>query len=99
MELDLMKKMGLNTVALIFPDKGDSEPPAFVDFMERAQMHGLKCHVYIEGLAPCRPDPKKALRLIRAARLGERPAMFAYDAGWETRIGRENKRKELNDEW
>jgi hypothetical protein len=67
--------------------------------MERAHRHGLKCHVYIDGLAPFRPAPEKALRLIRAARLWERPAMFAYDTGWEIRIGRENKRKELNDEW
>lgn len=97
-ELALMNKIGLNTVALIYPDI-ESVPPAFVDFMERAHRHGLKCHVYVAGLEPMSPRPERALKLIRAARLWERPAMFAYDTGWEVRMGREEKRRAFDDHW
>ena len=98
MELDLMNKIGLNTVALIYPDI-DTVPPAFVDFMERAHKHGLKCHVYIAGLEPMFPSPEKAVKLIKAARLWERPAMFAYDTGWEVRLGNEAKRQGADSAW
>jgi len=97
-ELDLMNKIGLNTVALIYPDK-DSVAPALVDFMERAHRHGLKCHVYISGLEPMSPKPQVAERLITAAKLWENPAMFAYDLGWEVRIGREEKRQAADEHW
>ncbi len=98
MELSLMNKIGLNTVALIYPAI-DSVPPAFVDFMERAHKHGLKCHVYITGTEPMFPDYPKAKKLIEAARLSERPAMFAYDLGWEVCIGREAKRQAFDNGW
>jgi len=98
-ELDLMKKIGLNTAAIIYPDKKPSVAPALVDFMERAHRHGLKCHVYIEGLEPFNQKPEKTVRLIEEARLWERPAMFAYDTGWEVRMGREKKRALLNAQW
>ena len=98
MELSLMNKIGLNTVALIYPAI-ESVPPAFVDFMERAHKHGLKCHVYISGTEPMFPDYPKAKKLIEAARLWERPAMFAYDLGWEVRIGREDKRQSFDAGW
>jgi hypothetical protein len=99
MELDLMNTIGLNTVALIYPDLHESIPPAFVDFLERVHRHAIKCHVYISGLEPFSPKPEKTLKLIKAARLWERPAMFAYDTGWEIRIGREKRRAELDPQW
>ena len=98
MELDLMNKIGLNTVALIY-ENSEEVPPAFVDFMERAHRHGIKCHVYLAGLEPNWPNPERALALIKAARLWERPAMFAYDTGWEVRIGVEDKRQGADPEW
>jgi len=98
MELDLMNKIGLNTVALIY-ENSEVVPPAFVDFMERAHRHGLKCHVYIAGVEPFWPDPPKTVALIKAARLWERPAMFAYDTGWEVRVGREEKRQGADPMW
>jgi len=98
MELSLMNKIGLNTVALIYPAI-ESVPPAFVDFMERAHRHGLKCHVYIAGTEPMFPNYDKAKKLIEAARLSERPAMFAYDLGWEVRVGREEKRQGADTAW
>ena len=97
-ELSLMNKIGLNTVALIY-ENSDEIPPAFVDFMERAHRHGIKCHVYLAGLEPMWPDPDKALALIKAARLWERPAMFAYDTGWEVRIGVEDRRQGADPMW
>ena len=98
MELSLMNKIGLNTVALIYPGI-EGVPPAFVDFMERAHKHGLKCHVYIAGTEPMFPNYKQAKQLIEAALLWERPAMFAYDLGWEVRIGREEKRQVHDTAW
>jgi hypothetical protein len=98
MELSLMNKIGLNTVALIY-ENSEEVPPAFVDFMERAHRHGIKCHVYLAGLEPNWPNPERALALIKAARLWERPAMFAYDTGWEVRIGVEDKRQGADPEW
>ncbi len=98
MELDLMNKIGLNTVSLIY-ENPEEIPYAFVDFMERAHKHGIKCHVYIAGLEPLWPKPEKALELIKKARLWERPAMFAYDTGWEVRIGREERRRLFDAEW
>ncbi|MDH7481283.1 MAG: hypothetical protein QHH26_04795 [Armatimonadota bacterium] len=97
-ELDLMNKIGLNTVSLIYENPVEI-PYAFVDFMERAHKHGIKCHVYIAGLEPLWPKPEKALELIKKARLWERPAMFAYDTGWEVRIGREERRRLFDAEW
>ena len=98
MELGLMNKIGLNTVALIY-ENSEEVPPAFVDFMERAHRHGLKCHVYIAGTEPMFPNYDRAKKLIQAARLTERPAMFAYDLGWEVRIGREEKRQGADAAW
>ena len=98
MELSLMNKIGLNTVALIY-ENSEEVPPAFVDFMERAHRHGIKCHVYLAGLEPNWPNPERALALIKAARLWERPAMFAYDTGCEVRIGVEDKRQGADPEW
>ncbi|MCX6377665.1 MAG: hypothetical protein NTU88_16810, partial [Armatimonadetes bacterium] len=98
MELGLMNKIGLNTVALIY-ENSEQVPPAFVDFMERAHRHGLKCHVYIAGTEPMWPNYDKAKKLIEAARLSERPAMFAYDLGWEVRVGREEKRQGADTAW
>ena len=98
MELALMNRIGLNTVALIYENPNEI-PPGFVDFMERAHRHGLKCHVYIAGLEPMWPNPEKAEKLINAARLWERPAMFAYDLGWEVRIGTEARRQGADAHW
>ncbi len=98
MELDLMNKIGLNTVALILTESPDVAP-GFVDFMERAHRHGLKCHVFVPGLYPIDPHPEKALESIKNVRLWERPAMFAYDVAWEVRVGREEKRKLSDPIW
>lgn len=97
-ELSLMNKIGLNTVALIY-ENPDKVTPAFVDFMERAHRHGIKCHVYIAGTEPMWPHYDKAKALIEAARLWERPAMFAYDLGWEVRVGDEAKRQGADNNW
>lgn len=98
MELDLMNRIGLNTVALILTESPDVAP-GFVDFMERAHRHGLKCHVFIPGLYPIEPHPEKAIAAIENTRLWERPAMFAYDVAWEVRIGREAKRQAADPAW
>jgi hypothetical protein len=98
MELDLMNKIGLNTVALIVANN-EQILPAFVDFMERAHRHGLKCHVFMPGLHPLDPRPKMSLPLIKGLRLWERPSMFAYDVAWEVRVGREEQRQSADKQW
>ncbi|MBP6964491.1 MAG: hypothetical protein KBC96_08800 [Armatimonadetes bacterium] len=98
MELDLMNEIGLNTVALILTESPDVAP-GFVDFMERAHRHGLKCHVFVPGLYPTNLSPESALKAIRQTRLWERPAMFAYDVAWEVRVGNEEKRQVHDPIW
>lgn len=106
-DLDLMNKLKINTVSIQYMNVAQSRP--LMDFMARAEKHGIKVHLFIEGLHPLKysmwggPTDRSFMEagggLIKAAHLAESPAFFAYDLGWEVIVGKYDRRKAFDKEW
>jgi hypothetical protein len=101
-----MQKLKMNMVSVQYFSEDQARP--LMDFLARAEAHGIKVHCFIEGLHPLNfgrwgvPDARvsdAARRLITAAHLNEDPAMFAYDAGWEVHVGKYDIRKGFDKDW
>lgn len=106
-DLELMNKLKINTVSIQYMNIAQSRP--LMDFMARAEKHGIKVHLFIEGLHPLKysmwggPTGRSFMEagggLIKAAHLAESPAFFAYDVGWEVIVGKYDRRKVFDKEW
>ncbi|MHB1458861.1 MAG: glycoside hydrolase 5 family protein, partial [Armatimonadota bacterium] len=106
-DLELMKKLRMNTVSIQYTNIIQARP--LMDFMARAEKHGIKVHLFIEGLHPLRysmwggPTDRSFMEtgggLIKAAHLAQSPAFFAYDLGWEVNVGKYDRRKVFDKEW
>lgn len=107
-DLKLMNDLKINTVSIQYMNINESRP--LMDFMARAEKHGIMVHVFVEGLHPLTytmwggvPTDTKFMdaggKLIEAARLAKSPAFFAYDLGWEVTVGKYDRRKVFNQKW
>lgn len=106
-DLKVMNDLRINTVSIQYLSLIQSRP--LMDFMARAQKHGIMVHLYVEGLHPLRYNmwgfrmDKTFMEtgggLIDAAHLGQTPALFAYDVGWEVIVGKYDKRRLFDKEW
>ncbi len=84
-DLTLAQTLGLSMVSIQYNRIEQAGP--MMDLLARAHQHRLKVHIYLPGIDPLQQDFPHAEALIRAAHLPESPAIFAYDLGWEVRVG------------
>jgi len=96
-DLAALESLGANMVSIQY-SKAD-QAPALNDFLQRAKRHGILANVYVPGLHPLHRDEAVAEQLIRAARLAESDAIFAYDMAWEPQLGVEGDRRQWDSEW
>lgn len=96
-DLALVRELGLNMLSVQYGRVEDAR--SMMDFLARAERHGIKVHVYLPGLHPLNPDFSLAHSLIAAAHLPQSAAVFAYDVGWEVHVGGYNVRKDYDKLW
>jgi len=96
-DLATLERLGMNLVSIQY--LATDEAPALADFLHRCRAHNIKANIFLDGAHPLSQDGKKAIELIRAARLPQMPAIFAYDLGWEVRVGDEKARAKWDQEW
>ncbi len=96
-DLAQMRSLGLSVMSLSYSTPEQAGP--IIDLLARAQRHGLKANLYIPGLHPLQPDFPRAAALIRAAHLPGNPTVFAYDLGWEVRVGLRSERTRWDQVW
>jgi hypothetical protein len=96
-DLALARRLGLTVISIAYSRV--EQAGAVMDLLARAERHDLKVNVYLPGLHPLRPDFPRAETLIRAAHLPESPAVFAYDLGWEVRVGTRSERVAWDAAW
>ncbi|MHB0997876.1 MAG: hypothetical protein ACYC27_01405 [Armatimonadota bacterium] len=96
-DLRLAKKLKMNLLSIQYGNLDQARP--LMDFLERAKKYGIKVHSFMPGLHPLSHDFKTANPMIKAAHLGEAPAFFAYDLGWEVNVGPYSARKNFDKSW
>ncbi|MHB0999152.1 MAG: glycoside hydrolase 5 family protein [Armatimonadota bacterium] len=96
-DLALAEKLKMNVMSIAYYKQAESRP--LMDFLARAQKHGIKIHMYMPGLHPIWQYFDAANKMIKAAHLPESPAFFAYDVGWEVHIGNYDTRKAYDKDW
>jgi len=96
-DLAILESLGANMVSIQYGNV--DQAPALNDFFERAKSHGIRVNVFIPGAHPLAFDPATVESLVRAARLAESDAMFAYDLAWEPALGNEERRRQWDGGW
>ncbi|MHB1457560.1 MAG: hypothetical protein ACYC0V_11665, partial [Armatimonadota bacterium] len=96
-ELTLAENLKMNMLSIQYGNINQARP--FMDFLARAERHGIKVHAFMPGLHPLGPDPKTANPMIESAHLDESPAFFAYDLGWEVNVGPYSARQPYDARW
>ena len=96
-DLALAQRLGMTLLSIQYT--GGAQARGLIDFLARAEQHGIKVHAYLPGLHPLDFSPNEARPLIDQAHLGQMPAFFAYDLGWEVHIGDYNARKQFDKLW
>lgn len=106
-DLALADKLGMTllSVQYLFP----RQAPAFMDFLARAEKHGIKVNCFLDGLHPLGVNMMGApsdwknhsngTKLIKAAHLDKSPAVFAYDVAWEVHLGHDTDRRQYDKAW
>ncbi len=96
-DLAQMQRLGMNLVSIQYGRLDQARPLA--DFLARCEKRGIKAHIFMPHLDPVTHQPARAQEMIRAAHLGDDPAVFAYDLGWEVHVGPYAARKPHDGEW
>jgi hypothetical protein len=96
-DLATLESLGANTVSIQYGNV--DQAPALNDFLQRAKSHGIRVNVFIPGTHPLAFDPATVESLVRAARLADSDAMFAYDLAWEPTLGNEERRRQWDGAW
>lgn len=96
-DLALAQTLGLSMISIQYNRLEQAGP--VMDLLARAHRHNLKVHLFLPGLDPLHPDFPRAEALVRAAHLAESPAVFAYDLGWEVRVGQRPARAAWDRAW
>lgn len=96
-DLALAERLRMNALSIQYTK--ETQAPALIDFLARANRRGIKVHCYIPGLHPLSQDFARARSLIQAAHLPESPAFFAYDVGWEVHVGNYARRCQYDGRW
>jgi len=92
-----LEALGANMVSVQYASA--DQAPALADFLERAKSHGIRVNVFLPGAHPLAIDEALVEELVRAARLADSDAVFAYDLAWEPRLGPEQERRQYDDKW
>ncbi|MCX6358250.1 MAG: hypothetical protein NT029_00435 [Armatimonadetes bacterium] len=96
-DLAQMQRLGMNLVSIQYGRLDQARPLA--EFLARCEKRGIKAHIFLPHLDPVTHQPALAQEMIRAARLDDDPAVFAYDLGWEVHVGPYAARKPHDGEW
>ena len=80
-DLERLKALGMNMVSIQMGDLAGARNLA--DFLRRCRKHGIWVNGFIGTASPIAFDEAATAALIRAARLDENPALWAYDTIWE----------------
>ncbi|MHB0997668.1 MAG: glycoside hydrolase 5 family protein [Armatimonadota bacterium] len=106
-DFELMKKLKINTISVQYLNISQARP--LMDFMARAEKHGIMVHLFFTGLHPLNYGMWGFLTdtsfmesgggMIKAAHIADSPAFFAYDLGWEVIVGKYDKRKLFDKDW
>ena len=96
-DLAMLESLGATMVSIQYGNV--DQAPALNDFLQRAKAYGIYVNVFMPGTHPLAFDPPLAESLVRAARLDQSDAMFAYDLAWEPALGREEQRRQWDAAW
>ena len=96
-DLEQLRAHGMNVVCVQF--NNESMARAMMDLLERCRALDLRAFVYLPGGHPLSSDIELSQRLIRAGRLAESDAVFAYDIAWEPRVGDQQRRRQFDPIW
>ena len=73
--------------------------PALNHFLFRLAEKGIKANVHVGGAYPTAFDVNRPIELIRAGRLADNPAIWAWDIAWEPHLGDYQARTQLDAKW
>jgi hypothetical protein len=96
-DLATLRSLGATMVSIQYGNV--DQAPALNDFLRRAKAYGIHVNVFIPGTHPLAFDPPFVESLVRAARLDQSDAVFAYDLAWEPSLGHEEQRRQWDSAW
>lgn len=96
-DLTTIAKAGIPVV--VAPYWGLQQAACVRDFLARCERHGLKCQLFLRHADPMEHDLKQVAAMVNAAQLSRQPALYAFDLGWEPRLGLRPARAWLDPHW